>query len=77
VACHGDRGGGNRELGAPDLSDQISLYGADLAAIMAQIQNPRHGVMPAWGGRLDAATIKQLAIYVHSLGGGEQAAPGQ
>lgn len=77
MACHGDRGEGNRELGAPNLSDRISLYGADLAAIMAQIQTPRHGVMPAWGGRLDQATIKQLAIYVHSLGGGEQAAPSQ
>lgn len=77
VACHGDRGQGDREFGGPNLSDQISLYGADLAAIMAQIQKPRHGVMPAWGGRLDQATIKQLAIYVHSLGGGEQAAPGQ
>ncbi len=77
VACHSDRGGANRDVGGPNLSDQISLYGADLAAIMAQIQKPRHGVMPAWGERLDAATIKQLAIYVHSLGGGEQAAPGQ
>ena len=77
VACHGDGGQGNREMGGPNLSDQISLYGSDLAAIMAQVQRPRHGVMPAWGARLDQATIKQLAIYVHSLGGGEQAAPGQ
>jgi cytochrome c oxidase cbb3-type subunit 3 len=77
VACHGDDGRGNREFGGPSLADQISLYGSDLAAIMAQVQRPRHGVMPAWGGRLDATTIKQLAIYVHSLGGGEQATPSQ
>ncbi|HLF21618.1 MAG TPA: c-type cytochrome, partial [Aestuariivirga sp.] len=77
VACHGDGGQGNREMGGPNLSDQISLYGSDLAAIMAQVQRPRHGVMPAWGGRLDQATVKQLAIYVHSLGGGEQAVPSQ
>ncbi len=77
VACHGDRGQGNREMGGPNLSDQIWLYGSDLAAIMAQVQKPRHGVMPAWGGRLDATTIKQLAVYVHSLGGGEQAVPVQ
>jgi cytochrome c oxidase cbb3-type subunit 3 len=77
VACHGDAGQGNREFGGPNLADQISLYGSDLAAIMAQVQRPRHGVMPAWGGRLDPATIKQLAVYVHSLGGGEQAAPAQ
>ena len=27
--------------------------------------------MPAWVGRLDPSTIKALAVYVHSLGGGE------
>ena len=31
---------------------------------------PRMGVMPAWNSRLDEATIKMLALYVHSLGGG-------
>jgi cytochrome c oxidase cbb3-type subunit 3 len=36
---------------------------------------PRHGVMPAWNTRLDEVTIKQLAIYVHSLGGGEMPVP--
>jgi cytochrome c oxidase cbb3-type subunit 3 len=29
------------------------------------------GVMPGWTKRLDDAEIKELAIYVHSLGGGE------
>jgi cytochrome c oxidase cbb3-type subunit 3 len=28
-------------------------------------------MMPAWAGRLDPATLKALAIYVHSLGGGK------
>ncbi|MDH3596415.1 MAG: cytochrome C oxidase Cbb3, partial [Rhodospirillales bacterium] len=36
-----------------------------------QIAKPRHGVMPAWAGRLDDTTIKMLAVYVHALGGGE------
>jgi len=27
--------------------------------------------MPAWVGRLDPATIKALAVYVHTLGGGK------
>jgi cytochrome c oxidase cbb3-type subunit III len=71
VACHGDDGKGNRELGAPNLTDPIWLYGAGVKAITAQISRPRHGVMPAWGGRLSEATLKQLALYVHSLGGGE------
>jgi cytochrome c oxidase cbb3-type subunit 3 len=72
VACHGARGEGNRELGAPRLSDAVWLYSADAAAIRAQIVSPRHGAMPAWGVRLPPATIKELAIYVHSLGGGER-----
>ncbi len=29
------------------------------------------GVMPAWGAKLDAPTIKTLAVFVHSLGGGQ------
>ena len=46
--------------------------------MIAQVTNPRHGTMPAWGHRLDPVTIKMLAAYVHSLGGGEdfvEAAP--
>jgi cytochrome c oxidase cbb3-type subunit 3 len=71
AACHGENGGGNRQFGAPSLSDAISLYGNGHAAIVAQITRPKHGVMPAWGHRLNVATIKELTLYVHSLGGGE------
>ncbi len=71
AACHGDKGEGNREFGAPKLSDSIWLYGGDRASIIRQITNPRQGVMPAWTGRLDEATIKSLALYVHAFGGGE------
>nr|WP_244487971.1 cytochrome-c oxidase, cbb3-type subunit III [Aureimonas sp. Leaf454] len=73
AACHGDGGEGNREVGAPRLSDAVWLYSSEPAAIRAQINAPRHGAMPAWGQRLDAATVKQLAIYVHARGGGEPA----
>jgi cytochrome c oxidase cbb3-type subunit 3 len=38
---------------------------------MAQVTKPRHGVMPAWGARLDPTTIKALTVYVHTLGGGK------
>lgn len=72
AVCHGDAGKGKRELGAPNLSDPIWLYGADHAAIVNGIWNGRGGVMPAWAGRLDDVTIKALAVYVHSLGGGEK-----
>jgi cytochrome c oxidase cbb3-type subunit 3 len=71
VACHGDNGKGNIELGAPNLTDGIWLYGADQATLVETITNGRAGVMPAWGGRLDPATIKALTVYVHSLGGGQ------
>jgi cytochrome c oxidase cbb3-type subunit 3 len=72
VSCHGTAGEGNREQGGPRLTDAIWLYGSDKAAIAAQIARPRHGVMPAWRQRLDDATIKELAIFVYSLGGGEK-----
>ncbi|MXP10751.1 cytochrome-c oxidase, cbb3-type subunit III [Pseudoblastomonas halimionae] len=71
VACHGTNGEGSREVGAPRLNDAIWLRGSSREAIKRQILNPRMGVMPKWEGRLDPVTIKMLAAYVHSLGGGE------
>jgi cytochrome c oxidase cbb3-type subunit III len=71
VACHGEDAKGNPELGAPNLTDQIWLYGSDEATIIETITNGRAGVMPAWEGRLDPTTIKVMAVYVHSLGGGK------
>ncbi|MBF0094974.1 MAG: cytochrome-c oxidase, cbb3-type subunit III [Alphaproteobacteria bacterium] len=71
AACHGAAGEGMAAVGAPALNNQLWLYGGGKAAVVAQIQAPRHGVMPAWGGRLDDTTIKQLTVYVHSLGGGK------
>lgn len=71
AACHGEDGKGLQDLGAPNLTDAIWLYGGDAAQIEAQIWRPRHGVMPAFGGRLDETTIKMLTVYVHGLGGGE------
>jgi cytochrome c oxidase cbb3-type subunit 3 len=71
AACHGEDGKGNTELGAPNLTDQIWLYGGSKNAILQSVQNSRAGVMPSWHGRLSPETIKQLAVYVHSLGGGQ------
>ncbi len=71
AACHGPAGKGNREFGAPNLTDQEWLYGSSRAQIHYQIWYARGGTMPTWGGRLSPETIKSLAIYVHSLGGGE------
>jgi cytochrome c oxidase cbb3-type subunit 3 len=72
AACHGDDGRGRRDFGAPNLADSLWLYGGSAKLISAQINKPKHGVMPAWGKRLNDAEVKQLAIYVHSLGGGEK-----
>jgi cytochrome c oxidase cbb3-type subunit III len=71
VACHGPEGKGNQTVGAPNLSDELWLYGGDKATVVETVTNSRNGVMPAWNERLDPATIKELAIYVHSLGGGQ------
>lgn len=71
VSCHGEDGKGNQEFGAPNLTDQIWLYGSDESTLVETITKGRAGVMPAWSGRLDPVTIKALAVYVHSLGGGK------
>jgi cytochrome c oxidase cbb3-type subunit 3 len=70
-ACHGPAGGGIQDLGGPNLVDAIWLYGGSEEDIYLQIANPQHGMMPAWESRLSPETLKKLAIYVHSLGGGE------
>jgi cytochrome c oxidase cbb3-type subunit 3 len=71
ASCHGAEGKGMREFGAPNLTDKEWLYGGTREDIKAQIVNGRNGVMPTWGQRLDPMTIDALAVYVHSLGGGE------
>jgi cytochrome c oxidase cbb3-type subunit 3 len=71
ASCHGETGTGGREFGAPDLTDGIWLYGGDAAAIRDTIEHARFGIMPAFAGRLSEADIAKVAVYVHSLGGGE------
>ncbi|MBV7266349.1 cytochrome-c oxidase, cbb3-type subunit III [Erythrobacter ani] len=71
AACHQPSGEGDQIQGAPALNDAIWLYGSDPEQIRQQILYPKHGVMPGWKDRLDPATIRMLATYVHSRGGGE------
>jgi cytochrome c oxidase cbb3-type subunit 3 len=71
AACHGEQGEGIPDLGAPRLSDDIWLYGGSVEEIAAQIWQPRQGVMPAWVSRIGETDVKELAVYVHSLGGGQ------
>lgn len=71
AACHGEKGEGIQDMGAPRLSDGIWLYGGDRKTVVETITYARRGSMPAWSERLDPATVKVLATYVHALGGGQ------
>lgn len=71
AACHGEEGKGDREQGAPNLTDAIWLYGGDYDTLTETVVYSRYGAMPAWLGRLSEAEIRATAIYVHQLGGGE------
>ena len=64
VECHGPEGRGYKPYGGPDLTDDISIYGGDRGAITASIVAGRMGRCPAWVDKLDAATIKSLAVYI-------------
>ena len=77
-ACHGVDGKGNQQLGAPNLTDDIWLYGSSVETIAATIKEgrgsnqltPGQSAMPAQKDHLGAAKIRLLAAYVYSLGGG-------
>lgn len=70
AACHGDDAKGNPEVGAPNLTDAVWLYGSDRQTLHDTIFYSRGGVMPAWTDRLNDVTLKELTVFVHSLGGG-------
>ncbi len=71
ASCHGEAGLGDREQGAPNLTDAIWLYGGDAQALTDTVTYSRFGVMPPWGGRLGKADVNAVSAYVHGLGGGE------
>lgn len=71
AACHGTEGKGNQELGAPNLTTGIWLFGPERETIIDGVWHGRGSVMPAWEGRLDDTTIKALTVFVHTLGGGQ------
>ena len=71
ASCHGAEGKGQQELGAPNLTDAIWLYGGERNDLRQTIYFGRAGVMPYWTERLSDEQITALSVYVHSLGGGE------
>ncbi len=72
VACHGTDGKGNKDIGAPNLTDKIWLYGASEETIVETITNGRNNVMPAWKEFLGDGKVHLLSAYVYSLGSKEK-----
>jgi cytochrome c oxidase cbb3-type subunit 3 len=71
VACHGTEGKGNPALGAPDLTNNVWLYGGTAERIAYTIRNGRNGNMPAFGDILTPEKIHVLSGYVTSLSGSD------
>lgn len=67
VACHGPDGKGNQAVGAPNLTDNVWLYGGSPLQIQQTVRGGRNGQMPAWGERLGKEKVHLLAAYVYSL----------
>lgn len=64
ASCHGEDGTGSDDIGAPNLTDDAWLYGGDAETVFETIHDGRAGWMPGWEGRITAAEIKMLAVYV-------------
>ncbi|PHR66947.1 cytochrome-c oxidase, cbb3-type subunit III [Pseudidiomarina marina] len=67
AACHGPNGKGNQALGAPNLTDNVWLYGGSQDAIEETLRNGRNGVMPAWKDILGEDKIHVISSYVYGL----------
>jgi cytochrome c oxidase cbb3-type subunit 3 len=73
VACHGADGTGNQALGAPNLTDNIWLYGGSGKQVMESIGAGRMGVMPPHREFLGEDKVHLLAAYIYSLSTGQEA----
>jgi cytochrome c oxidase cbb3-type subunit 3 len=67
MACHGMDGKGNQALGAPNLTDDIWLYGGDASDIEYALRNGLNGVMPAFGESLSEERRRLLSAYVQAM----------
>jgi cytochrome c oxidase cbb3-type subunit III len=70
VTCHGPDGKGSQTVGAPNLTDDIWLYGSSKKTIMETVEKGRQGLMPAHGEFLGSAKVHLLAAYIYSLSAG-------
>jgi len=71
AACHGADGTGNQALGAPNLTDNIWLYGGSSTIVAETLAKGRNGVMPAHAEFLGKDKVHLLAAYVYSLSTGQ------
>jgi len=71
IACHGMDGTGNQALGAPNLTNNIWLYGGDTASIADSVNTGRAGKMPAHENLLNEDRRRLLAAYVSGLAQGQ------
>ncbi len=65
--CHGRDGGGDGAIGAPRLTDAVWLYGGGRDDIAHTLAEGRHGVSPAFQGRLTPLQVRETAVYVYAL----------
>jgi cytochrome c oxidase cbb3-type subunit 3 len=66
AACHGAEGKGNPSLGAPNLTDNVWLYGGGIEDIVETIRRGRNGVMPAFRARLGEENASLVAAWVYA-----------
>ena len=72
LGCHGADGKGMQAIGAPNLTDNVWLYGSSDSTIVETITNGRQNKMPAWKEFLGDGKVQVLAAYVYSLSHGTQ-----
>jgi cytochrome c oxidase cbb3-type subunit 3 len=66
--CHGNDGSGDSAIGAPDLTDDIWLYGdGSRDSVFYSIAYGHQGACPAWIDRIEPAAIRALAVYIHAV----------
>ena len=71
ASCHGADGTGNQLLGAPNLTDNVWVYGGSKTRVMETIARGRNGQMPAHKDFLGEDKVHLLAAYVYSLSTGQ------
>jgi len=65
--CHSSDAAGNPDYGAPAFTDADWIYGGDFKTVYASIYSGRHGLCPAWIGKLKPQVIRALAVYLHQV----------